>query len=232
MKSENSYYKEYAELAIDKFASKNEESRDILVNAVQDRDVDSVLDIGCGPGQEMLPFAKNRGAFCVGIDIGEELGEIGNEFVERESSGARIVFSRSKGEELPFANESFDVVLCRVALPYMNNRKTIAEVGRVLRPNGVFLLKTHAPSFYFRMLRNRLRSFSFRRISYPLICLAGGSWHIFTGKQLQNGLWRGKEIFQTRRFLERELKKRKMTITGTLSNTNLEAPSFFIVKES
>lgn len=223
-------YKEYAEYVMKTFALKDAKSRHLLVDAVSHLKIKRVLDIGCGAGQELLPFVEKTDAFCVGIDAAAELGEVTNEFFKQSDFKDRITFTRSFGERLPFADASFDVVLCRVAIPYMHNRQTIAEVARVLRPNGVFLLKTHAPAFYLGMIRRRWKSFSAKQIAYPLICLAGGTWHLLTGKQLQNGFWKGKEVYQTKEFLKREFAKNNLRLEGHLSDTNIETPSFVIVK--
>ena len=223
-------YQEYARQAIENFAQKDAASRYLLVDAVKDVRVERVLDVGCGAGQEMLPFVERTRAFCVGVDVAEKLGEIGKGFFEKADAKNRVFFVRSRGEGLPFATESFDVVLCRVALPYMNNQSAIAEIARVLKPNGIFLLKTHAPSFYFGMLRARVKLLSLKQLAYPLVCLAGGAWHSLTGKQLKGGIWDGKEIFQTRGFLEKELAKNDLKIEGFLSDTNRQTPSFVIMK--
>jgi ubiquinone/menaquinone biosynthesis C-methylase UbiE len=223
-------YQEYAQAAIENFAAKDQASRYLFVNAVKDLRVERVLDVGCGAGQEFIPFVEKTDAFCVGVDTAAELGAIAGGFFEQTNYRARVAFTRSFGEHLPFADASFDVVLCRVALPYMDNRRTIAEVARILRPGGVFLLKVHAPMFYLGMIRRRWKSFSPKQIAYPLICLAGGTWHLLTGKQLRNGFWKGKEVFQTKRFLEREFARNNLRITGFLSDTNIETPSFIISK--
>ncbi len=228
--SEISYYQEYAQLAIRQYAEKDSVSRCMLVDAVGDLDVKKVLDIGCGAGQEMLPFIEKKKAFCVGIDVGKELGKVGKEITENFDCKESLSFSRSKGEELPFADKSFDVVLCRVALPYMHNKKTIAEVGRVLRTGGIFLLKTHAPMFYFGMLPGRTKTLNPKQVAYPLICLANGIWHQLSGNQLQNGFWKGKEVFQTKGFLEKEFSKHGMKIEETLPDDNIQSPSFLIRK--
>ncbi len=223
-------YREYAENSIENFARKDAASRLLFVNAVRGLKIERVLDVGCGAGQELIPFAGEFGAFCVGIDLGKELGAVARIFVEKTDFAERVAFTRAMGERLPFADASFDVVLCRVALPYMNNRETIAEVGRILRSGGVFLLKTHAPAFYFGMVKRRFRSLNLKQIAYPLICLAGGAIHSLTGKQLQKGFWAGKEVYQTERFLRGELAKNNLKIKGFLSDTNIETPSFIIIK--
>lgn len=223
-------YRDYAQAALEDYAQRDAASRYLLFDAVRDLKIERVLDVGCGAGQELLPFLERSEAFCVGIDIAAELGKITEEFFEKKGFSERINFTRSKGEELPFAGESFDVVLCRVALPYMNNRRAIAEIARILKPGGVFLLKIHAPPFYLGMMRERLPKLSLKQMAYPVICLAGSLWHLVTGKQLQSGFWQGKEVFQTRGFLRRECAKNGLRIESELADTNIQTPSFIIVK--
>ncbi len=223
-------YQEYTEQAIKNFVNQDLKSRYLRVSAVEDKEIENVLEIGCGAGQELLTFVEKTKAFCVGIDVAEELGIVGKVFFEKANCENRVALVRSFGESLPFADEIFDVILCRVALPYMDNRQTIAEVARVLRPKGVFLLKTHALAFYFGMIARRLRTFNLKQIAYPLICLAGGTWHSLTKNQLKKGFWKGKEVFQTRRFLEKEFAKHGLRISGELSDTNIQTPSFIVVK--
>lgn len=226
-----SNYQEYTREAIENFAQKDAKSRYLLVDAVKDKSPKSVLDVGCGAGQELFPFIEKTDAFCVGVDAADELGEVTRGVFREKEFENRFAFVRSKGEKIPFADASFDVVLCRVALPYMDNRQTIAEISRILKTGGVFLLKTHAPAFYFGMIKQRIGTFSAKQIAYPLICLAGGIVHSLSGKQLQKGFWKGKEIYQTERFIEKECARNGMKIEGFLADTNSQTPSFVIVKK-
>ncbi|MEO6655402.1 MAG: class I SAM-dependent methyltransferase [Pyrinomonadaceae bacterium] len=178
-------YKEYAQASLANYAKKDETSRYLLFNAVKDLRIERVLDVGCGAGQDLLPFLEKTSAICVGIDTATQLGQVTEEVFGDEE---RAMFVRSEGEKLPFKNESFDVVLCRVALPYMDNREAIAEVARILKPNGIYLLKTHAPYVYFEMIRNRVKTLNPKQLVFPLVCVAGSLWHLITGKRLQNGL--------------------------------------------
>jgi hypothetical protein len=81
------------------------------------------------------------------------------------------------------------------------------------------------------MIRKRLASFNLKQIAYPLICLTGSVIHSLTGKQLQNGFWKGKEIYQTRRFIETECARNGLKIEGFLADDNIQTPSFIIVKK-
>jgi ubiquinone/menaquinone biosynthesis C-methylase UbiE len=223
-------YQESAQTALENFAQKDAAKKRLLVDAVKDLQPQRILDLGCGAGQDVLPFVEKTNAFCVGLDHAAELGAVVKTVFGQNDLKDRTAFVRSVGERLPFADASFDVVLCRVALPYMNNRQTIAEVARVLKPNGVFLLKTHAPAFYFNLLKSRTKTFNTKQIAYPLICLAGSFWHQLTGKQLTKGFWAGKEIFQTKAFLRSECAKNNLRIERELADTNRQTPSFYIRK--
>lgn len=225
-----SNYQEYTQTAIENFALRDAKSRYLLVDAVKDKNPQMVLDVGCGAGQELLPFLEKTNAFCVGVDAASELGKVTRRIFREKDFENRFAFVRSKGEKMPFVDASFDVVLCRVALPYMDNRRAIAEISRTLKTGGVFLLKTHAPRFYFGMIKQRIGTFSVKQIAYPLICLAGGIVHSVCGKQLQNGFWQGKEIYQTGKFIEKECARNGLKIEGFLADTNPQTPSFVIIK--
>jgi len=223
-------YQESAQTALENFAQKDAAKKSLLVDAVKDLQPQMILDLGCGAGQDVLPFLEKTDAFCVGLDAAAELGTVVKTVFGQKDLKKRTTFVRSIGECLPFADTSFDVVLCRVALPYMDNRKTITEVSRVLKPNGVFLLKIHAPAFYFSLLKSRIKTFNPKQIAYPLICLAGSCWHQLTGKQLTKGFWAGKEVFQTEAFLTGECAKNNLRIERELADTNRQTPSFYIRK--
>lgn len=223
-------YEEYTRSALDRYARQDAAEKNLLVAALKNLKPRMILDLGCGAGQEILPFVTETDAFCVGLDRAAELGMVVKNVFKDAKSKKRTAFVRSTGEKIPFADTSFDAVLCRIALPYMHNRQTLAEVARVLKPGGVFLLKTHAPAFYFELLKSRLKTFSPKQIAYPLICLAGSGWHSLTGRQLTEGFWAGKEVFQTTAFVKSECAKHNLRVAGELADTNVQTPSFVIVK--
>jgi ubiquinone/menaquinone biosynthesis C-methylase UbiE len=224
-------FQDYVKIALAKQSALSEERRYMLVNSIGEKLVERVLDIGCGAGYDLLQFLEKKDAFGFGIDIAKEVGKVGKDFFRQTRYENKVSFVCAKGEEIPFADETFDVVLCVVALPYMNNRRTLSEISRVLRPNGILLLKIHAPQFYFQMLKDRVKEKSLKSLVYPLIALANGCVYWLTNKQLENNFLKGKEMFLTEKLLERELKDKRLKINGYLPNNNRKTPAFIIIKE-
>src|SRR5689334_19551146 len=97
-------YQEYAQAALARHAQSDAASRYALVSAVENVQIKRVLDIGCGAGQELLPFLECTNAFCVGIDIADSLGKITKAVFKSNNKAQKISFSRANGALLPFAN--------------------------------------------------------------------------------------------------------------------------------
>jgi SAM-dependent methyltransferase len=167
-------------------------------------DVHRVLDIGCGAGQEMRPFVSGRAAFGVGIDLSREAGRAGRELFRHQEPTGRIEFLRAGAEKLPFLSATFDVVICRLALPYTDNRAALGEMARVLRPGGALLLKYHHARYYTSKLKDAIGTRRLKPAIHACRVLAAGSLYHLTGRQHRNRIL-GAETFQTRALLRREL---------------------------
>jgi ubiquinone/menaquinone biosynthesis C-methylase UbiE len=226
----NDEYLKHAQRAIELFRATTAEKKYEIVNAVEGPKIRRVLDLGCGAGQGLIPFAERTDAFCVGVDIAQEVGEVGRRVFASFGMENRAEFLVARGEELPFASDSFDVVLCLVSLPYMDNRKALREIARVLRPNGKLVLKIHAPRFYLEMIRRRVGSLSLKELAYPIFSLFGGTISTIFGRQPLGNFWKGKEIFQTENFLRSEFAKIGLEIESGMPDSNPLTPSFRVRK--
>ncbi len=189
-----------------------------------------VLDVGCGAGQELLPFAQ-AGAGAIGVDVTRESAIVGRRLFERAGHAGRVSFARSGAERLPFASATFDLVICRLALPYTDNRRALREMSRVLKPGGTLLLKIHHAKYYLRKLWHGLRTRSPRSAVHAARVLAAGCLYHLTGRQSRGRLLTG-ETFQTRRLLTRELQRVGLHITGAMPDSSPEAPALVIGKSA
>jgi ubiquinone/menaquinone biosynthesis C-methylase UbiE len=98
-----------------------------------------VLDIATGGGHVAYTFSPHV-ARVWATDITQEmLDMVAAETAKRGLSNVRVTYA--KAEALPFEDASFDLVTCRIAPHHFDSiPKFLAEVHRVLKPNGVFAL--------------------------------------------------------------------------------------------
>jgi SAM-dependent methyltransferase len=202
-----------------------------FLEAVADIRVERILDVGCGIGQMLYPFVALKGAFGVGIDPNPEACRMGHDFYAEQTLSHRVRFITGKGEELPFASASFDVVNCGLALPYMNNARALNEIGRVLRPGGILLLRIHHTRYYLRDLWRGLLARKLLSMVHAGRVLGVGAIYHLTDRQTSTRLL-GNETFQTRMLLRRELACRGLSIERERHDTTSWAPAFIISKQA
>lgn len=100
-----------------------------------------VLDAGCGSGGTALSIAEEV-SFAVGLDLSPRFSNAGTRLA-REKKIANVAFTQGDGLKLPYANESFDVVLSHSVIEHLPSAEAyIAECARVLKPGGRFYLST------------------------------------------------------------------------------------------
>lgn len=99
-----------------------------------------LLDVGCGGGLLAEEFAKLN-CKVTGIDPSESSLSAAREHAQKV--GLDIDYRCGFGDALPFADASFDVVSCCDVLEHIPDwNATIAEIQRVLKPDGIFLFDT------------------------------------------------------------------------------------------
>ncbi len=185
------------------------------------------LDVGCGAGQELRPFVAGARRLGVGVDLAPAAGRVGRDLFAAEQPGSRVAFVRARAERLPFSHASFDVVICRLALPYTDNARALAEMARVLRPGGSVLLQFHHARFYLGELGRALAGGRLRAAVHACRVLVAGLLYHLTGAQ-PRGRLPGGETFQTRWLLRRELRRHGLEIETTLDGSLRDAPSLII----
>jgi ubiquinone/menaquinone biosynthesis C-methylase UbiE len=171
--------------------SDEDDTRHFLVDAayLENRPTHSILDICCGTGSVIFAFDEQRtDAFLVGYDFSHGMLLKAQE----KNVAGRIAFVEGDAAELPFCDNSFDIVICSHALYELKGstrERSLMEMRRVLHADGLVLLMEHeVPKnplikalFYLRLVfmgSNDAREFLF------------GGWHglrkIFRGVDLSH----------------------------------------------
>jgi len=102
--------------------------------------VKSVLDLGCGAGRHCVYLAKN-GFDAIGVEISESALRMANEWVQKERL-TNVSFIQATMTALPFSDSRFDAVISVSVIHHAIKKdivKTINEIYRALKRNGVFL---------------------------------------------------------------------------------------------
>jgi SAM-dependent methyltransferase len=114
-----------------------------------------VLDLGCGWGRHLAPLVE-RGTAPQGVD--RSLAYCRRAFAETSSP-----IACADVRALPYRDASFDAVGCFYSSIFFfednENQAALAEVRRVLRPGGAFVLQTASP-VHLRQLGPETRSFA------------------------------------------------------------------------
>jgi SAM-dependent methyltransferase len=102
-----------------------------------------VLDVAAGTGNASIPAAKT-GAEVTASDLTPELLEAGRAHAEAE--GAELDWVEADAENLPFEDESFDVVMSSIGAMFAPRHQAVAdELVRVCRPGGTIGLLSWTP---------------------------------------------------------------------------------------
>lgn len=102
----------------------------------------SILDIGTGPGRLLLSLHELRpDRRLIGVDVSTAMARQAQENVRRAGLSNVIQILAAPAQRLPFADQSFDVVVSSGALHHWKNATAgLNEVYRVLRTGGWALM--------------------------------------------------------------------------------------------
>ena len=103
----------------------------------------SILDVGTGTGQLALLLAEEGAREVVGVDISPAMLEAAEltRLSSRSATAGRASFRLAPAHALPFRDERFDVVICRLLLNHSHKPQVIlTELARLLKHNGILIV--------------------------------------------------------------------------------------------
>ncbi len=97
-----------------------------------------VLEVGCGSGGPALFMARTTGAHVTGVDVSEHGVANANQMARERQLDTLTRFQHADASQpLPFADETFDAVVCIDAINHLPGRlQVLREWHRVLKPGG------------------------------------------------------------------------------------------------
>ena len=118
-----------------------------LLNDLKLKGDEECLDVGCGRGALLIALAKRlTGGRVLGIDIWRASDQSANspfntmQNIHREGVDGRADVETADAREVPYDDDSFDLVVSCLALHNIptpaGRRKALREMIRVLRPGG------------------------------------------------------------------------------------------------
>lgn len=107
-----------------------------------------VLEVGCGPGYLALRLARRHGLAVTGLDLDPAMIDRARMNADRAPGGGdrRPAFQVGDVAALPFPDGSFDLVVSTLSMHHWADPAAgLAEIGRVLRPDGRALVWDFRP---------------------------------------------------------------------------------------
>jgi len=133
------------------FADKEDWTRTAFRSELQKVRSGLVLDIGCGAGDD-VKWCEENGIKAFGIDPVDKMCQLAKETINQPEN-----IKLGSYEDIPFANQYFDLVMGRFSLHYLKDfRAAYREIARVLKTGGQLLLTVSHPTFdAFRISRTK-----------------------------------------------------------------------------
>ena len=118
-----------------------------VLKIVSDKKPKIILDIATGTGDLAILMTQTNADKIIGLDISAGMLEVGKKKIEEKKLSGIIELVLADSEKIPFEDNYFDAITVGFGVRNFENlEKGFAEILRVLKPNGVFvILETSVP---------------------------------------------------------------------------------------
>ena len=107
----------------------------------------TILDIATGTGDLAILMTQTKAEKIIGLDISAGMLEVGKQKIQDKNLSNTIEMILGDSENMPFEDNYFDAITVAFGVRNFENlEKGLAEILRVLKPNGIFvILETSVP---------------------------------------------------------------------------------------
>ena len=153
----------------------------------------TVLNVGSGAGNSSVYIARNYGCRVMGVDLKENMVTSARRLARRRGMTDQLEFRQADAQDLPFENDSFDILICESVNTFVPNKpQAVSEYVRVVRPGGVVGLDepvwVQAPSAEVQALIQKAVGHEIRSPSFWEDLLREGGLTQITGETHPIGL--------------------------------------------
>jgi len=136
MKHTDQFFDFAAQIGLTKHLGGQDATRE-LVDRTRITPLSYVLDVGSGVGTTSCHLARWLGCRVMGVDINPLMVERARERAKRLKLTDLVEFQQADATDLPFENDSFNVVITESVTAFPDNKaKAIREYYRVTKPGG------------------------------------------------------------------------------------------------
>jgi demethylmenaquinone methyltransferase/2-methoxy-6-polyprenyl-1,4-benzoquinol methylase len=119
-----------------------------VVALVAEKKPETILDIATGTGDLVIMMSNTSAKKIIGLDISAGMLEVGRKKIEVKKLTEKIEMVLGDSENMPYPDNYFDAITVSFGIRNFETlEKGLAEIYRVLKPNGIFvILETSVPT--------------------------------------------------------------------------------------
>lgn len=118
-----------------------------IVKMVASKNPKLLLDVATGTGDLAILLSQTNAEKIIGLDISAGMLEVGKQKIAQKNLSNKIEMVLGDSEKIPFEDNTFDAITVAFGIRNFENLESgLAEIYRVLKPNGQFIiLETSVP---------------------------------------------------------------------------------------
>lgn len=120
------------------------------VRIIKKHNPTKVLDVATGTGDFAFEMANSGISTIIGSDLSTEMVQVAIQKAKKSENYKNVSFQIADAENLPFENNTFDVVTVAFGVRNFENLKQgLSEMNRVLKPDGMaVIIEFSKPQFF------------------------------------------------------------------------------------